>query len=119
MAQFVGDAAASYKVEVKRVDSDESYLVPFTIGASERILVKDIHLVGSKNGALRCQIVDPIGFPPADCSIAPGKSTHVEVPVGFKIKVYHLVRLIPLGPFDQKGFRRIMPESRIITWNWR
>jgi hypothetical protein len=112
--EFVGDAAKRYQIEVTQVPSGQNYLAPFALTASERTLLKDLQLVGAKRVGLRCQIIDPVGFEPADCSIVPGTSTRIAVPTGFKAKEYHLVRLMPLGPL----YQTVPPEDRVDPSNF-
>jgi hypothetical protein len=111
---FAGEAARVYKLEVLRTGTGQHYLEPFQISSSDRTLLKDLQLVRSEKVQLRCLIVDPVGFEPFDCSIFPGRSTRVQVPAGFKLKEYHLIRLIPLGPL----YRKLPPVGQVERSNF-
>ena len=96
--EFTGDAAKSYKIEVVNTGTEEHYARPFEMTAAEPVVMKGLQLIGGQDVPLTCQIAEPVGYEPLDCSIRRGNSTLVKVPKDFTAKEYHLVQLLPLGP---------------------
>jgi hypothetical protein len=93
-----GGKASAYKMEVLRSDTGQPYVDPFSISASTPVAGRP-RLLQFGAVKLTCRIVEPAGYDSTDCSIAPGRSTRLEVPGGFPEKEFHLLRLVPAASF--------------------
>jgi hypothetical protein len=108
--EFAGGAADKYDVQIVHADSSQDYGGPFR-STSQEPLNGVFRMLQFHPIPLRCQIIEPIGHEPADCSLERGRSLRLRVPMDFIPKEYHLLRLMPAPAL----FRRLPPvgqESR-------
>ena len=96
-----GGTADSYQVEVIEPASGRYYINPVSISSANSIGGAPRLLQFDKR-SLQCRIVEPVGYDPVDCGLAPGEHKRLLVPRDFSERESHLLRLVPSGSLYRK-----------------
>jgi hypothetical protein len=91
---YEGDKKGEAEYTVEVTHDDKPYLEPITIASYNRVKGRPLFLRIS-GVHLQFDITTPRGFQPLERDFGPGSSIHLRVPLDFKRKELHLLRLVP------------------------
>jgi hypothetical protein len=91
---YEGESSGESEYTVQVTHNDHPYLEPVVVASYRRVIGQPFFLRLSMM-RLKFDISVPLGFQPLEKEFGPGSSIRLRVPLDFKRKEFHLLRLIP------------------------
>lgn len=106
---YEGAKAGETEFSIVVTQNDNPYLEPVKVASYQRVAGRPFFLRFSSFG-LKFNIIHPHGFEPIEKRFRPWTNIYLRVPIDFKRKDFHLIRLIPGA-----SLLRAYPKTSIQT----
>jgi hypothetical protein len=103
---YEGEKKGETEYTVEVTHNDNPYLEPVTVASYKRVRGQPFFLRFSMVH-LKFDITAPLGFQPLEKDFGPGSNIHLRVPLDFRRKEFHLLRLVP-----GLKLRNTLPKTR-------